>query len=231
MRLVLGAVGLSVALAICPVSAGLASGNSRAYGAKSKPRLPFQTVAKGASHQAPFVFGPPTPASLIAGKHSGFVYVNAYAGLFDASGYDMSVKTVSVVSGRLQLRAELVVPALPGLGFSSPYQFIRIKRSLIAGKLPQSAYLVQVEQGLKAHTSIARLASFAKKMGGRLVSATLVRRFETITPWTQGGPVGSSPPVWYLRCVGNLHFGMGLAPTGFYLVDDQSGQGFGGGFP
>jgi hypothetical protein len=219
---------------VCPLLAlvGLAVTGSGIAAPSAKPKLanlPFQTIAKGTN--GPHGAGPPTPAALIAAKRSGFLYVNAYAGGFNVGGFDMAIKTASIVNGRLQLKADLTVPLLFGPGFSLPYQFIRIKRTAIAGKAPQTAYLVQVQHGLKPHTSVTRLISFAKKVGGRLVSATLVRRYETVQPWAQGGGVLVPGPVWYLRCVGNLQFGNGLAPTGFYLVDDSTGQAFGGGYP
>jgi hypothetical protein len=236
MRIAIATVGVSVVVATCGASAVGADTHSSTPSSKPNPiTLPYQTRAKGADGPEPYHVVPQTPAALIRGKHLGWVYLNVYAGLFDVSGYDMTIRSVSIVGGRFQVKATLNVPTLFGPGTSRPYQFIRIRRSAIHGKVPETAYLVQAEQKLKPHTSIKHLVAFARKVGGKIVSATLVSKYDSVKPWTQAGNV-FGPPIWYIRCVGNLHFGVGfdsevLSPTGYYLINDETGGVFSGGFP
>jgi hypothetical protein len=192
-------------------------------------KLPFRTIATGSA--APDIASPRPAARVSADKQ--FVYVYAYGGLAWTHDYGIAITSITVGSNTLVARATWGPPPLPYLvhpGEAVPYQFVRIPRSAIRGRIPHLALLVQVQSGLHPRTRVAGLVSLVENAATRLRSATLVGRPETMPPWVRGSPA-VLPPTWLLSVDGNAACGAWNAPTGYYLVDDAAGRMFGCGIP
>jgi hypothetical protein len=197
------------ALCILVLCAAVPAGSAHA---SAPPSLPFTTIAQGGV--APSA---PGRAEALVSVRPKYVLIKAYAGRFPGGGYALDVLRVSIVRGQFQVRASLYVP--PQSGESAPYEFIRIPRSAIHGRVPRSALLVQVETGLVPHTSPAHvLSTVAVFAGGRQLSATLVRNWSTLTGWIGWGALRDD--VWYVHTT-----------IGYFLLDDANGQIFGTGSP
>jgi hypothetical protein len=190
--------------------------------------LPFQTVATGTVA--------PDSASLrpeaFVSADKAFVYVFAYGGMARTHDYRIGITSITAGPSTFVVRATWGPPPMPFLvhpGEAVPFEFARILRSSIRGKIPSSALLVQVQAGLRPHTRLARLRSLLVNAAAHLRSASLLGRNE-FTEWL-GGTTWFGTPTWYLSVDGNAACGPYNASTGYYLANDETGHISGCGIP
>jgi len=194
----------------------------------SAKSLPFTTIARGTAAPDDAALRPEAFVS----TDSRFVYVYAYGGRSSTLDHRISISSVGTARGGLVVRATWGTPEIPFIvhpGEAVPYQFVRIRRTAIHGSIPRTALLVQVQTGLRPHTQPGGLLSRVANAATRLRSATLIDRFQPVQ-WA-GGSGWFTHPTWFLSVDGNAACGPRNASTGYYLVDDATGQMFGCGIP
>jgi len=198
--------------------------------AASGKTLPFTTLASG---QAAPAAAPLRPQAFVSVDRA-FIYVFAYGGRFPTHDYALAVTSVALSHGVLVVRASWGFPPMPFLvhpGEAVPFQVLRIPRRAVGDRAPRSALLVQVHSGVRPHMSLAALLSRVSNAATRLRSATLFGIADAIPlSWPFGGAVLPGA-TWFLTMDGNAACGNRNAPTGFYVMEDRTGQIFGCGVP
>jgi hypothetical protein len=216
-----------------------ASSTTAAPGQGSKPNpLPFGVVGRGGKFPccpAPGHQYPPLRPAASVGRRGDFVPIGVNAGRYPAPGYEVEVRSVTIVSSRgerrFRITARLSVPKPDRPGSPAPWEGIRIKRSAITGRVPTAAEVIAKKAGLRPHTSVAAiLSTFTDTShGGKFLGAVLVPTADVLREMTYSTTPASDSPVWYVRGRGLYVWPTGERKIGYLLIDDSTGEVLGSG--